>query len=91
MNMVETIKNLHNDVQMHKDDNERIMQYKELQEELNMKLMNIFDIIGNKLDKENGSSKCWSHRSPDEKGITRSANRHHHHSTRNSNRREHNK
>jgi hypothetical protein len=29
MNMVETIKNLHKDVQRHKADNERIMRYKD--------------------------------------------------------------
>ena len=39
MNMVETIKNLQKGVQIHKDDNERIMKAKEKKEDFNMKLM----------------------------------------------------
>jgi hypothetical protein len=39
------------------------------------------------LDKESGSSKSGSHRSPDEKRRTISVSRHHHHSLRHSNRR----
>ena len=39
------------------------------------------------MDKESGSRKLGSHRSPDEKRRTRSVNRHHHHSPRYSNRR----
>ena len=39
MNMVETIKNLQNDVQIHKDDNEGIMKSKEQHEELNVNLI----------------------------------------------------
>jgi hypothetical protein len=90
MNMVETIKNLQKDVQSHKDDNERLMKSKEQQEDFNMKLMQSLDIIEKKLDKENGSSKSGSHRSPEEKGRSRSVSRHHHHSPRHSNRRAHN-
>jgi hypothetical protein len=39
MNMVETIKNLQKDVQIHKANNERIMRAKEQQNDFNMKLM----------------------------------------------------
>ena len=39
MNMVETIKNLQKDVQIHKDDNERLMKDKEQQDDFNMKLL----------------------------------------------------
>jgi hypothetical protein len=39
------------------------------------------------LDKESGSKKSGSHRTPEEKGRSRSGSRHHHHSQRNSNRR----
>jgi hypothetical protein len=70
LNIVETIKKLQKDVQSHKDNNERLMKYKEQQEEFNMKLMQSLDIIENKLDKENGSSKSGSHRFPDEKRRT---------------------
>jgi hypothetical protein len=89
LNLVETIKNLQKDVQSHKDDNERLMKAKEQQEDFNMKLMQSLNIIENKLDKESGSSKSGSHRSPDEKRRTRSVSRHHHHSPRHSNRRTH--
>jgi hypothetical protein len=89
MNMVETIINLKKYVHIHKDDNERLMKSKEQQEEFNMKLMQSLDIIENKLDKENGSSKSGSHRSTEEKGRSRSVSRHHHHSQRHSNRRTH--
>jgi hypothetical protein len=52
-----------------------------------MKLMQSLDMIENKLDKENGSSKSGSHRYPREKGRSRSASRHHHRFQRHSNRR----
>jgi hypothetical protein len=39
MNMAETIKNLQNDVQSHKSNNERIMKEKEKQDDFNLKLM----------------------------------------------------
>jgi hypothetical protein len=80
MNMVETIKNLQRDVQIHKDDNERIMRAKENQEDFNMKLMQILNRIENKMDKESGSSKSGSHTSPDEKIRNISVSRHHCHS-----------
>jgi hypothetical protein len=48
------------------------------------------NIIENKLDKESGSSKSGSHRSPDEKRTTKFVRRHHHHSPRKSNKRAHN-
>jgi hypothetical protein len=67
MNMVETIKNLQKDVQIHKVANERLLISKEKQEEFNMKLMQRLNIIENKLDKESGSSKSESHGSRDEK------------------------
>jgi hypothetical protein len=41
------------------------------------------------MDKENDSRKSGSHRSPDERRITRSVGRHHHHFPRHSSRREH--
>ena len=56
-----------------------------------MKLMQILNIIENKLDKESGSSKLGSHGSPDEKRRTINVSRHHHHSSRNSNKRAHNR
>jgi hypothetical protein len=90
MNMVETIKNLNKDVQSHEDDNERIMRAKEKQEDFNMKLMQSLNIIEKKMDKESGSSKLGSHRSPNEKRRTRSVSRHHHHSPRHSNKQAHN-
>jgi hypothetical protein len=42
------------------------------------------------LDKESGSRKSGSHRYPNEKRITRSVSRHHHHSPSHSNKRAHN-
>jgi hypothetical protein len=89
INLVETLRKLQTDVQSHKDDNERLMKAKEQQEDFNMKLMKILDIIENKLDKESGSSKSGSHRTPEGKGRSRSDSRHHHHSQRHSNRRAH--
>jgi hypothetical protein len=79
------------DVQIHEADNERIKKVKEQQEDFNMKLMHILEIIENKLDKESGSRKSGSHRTPDEKIRTRSVSRHHQHSPRHSNKRAHNK
>jgi hypothetical protein len=46
------------------------MRDKEKQEEFNMKLMQNLNRIENKLDKESGSRKSGSHRSPDEKRRT---------------------
>jgi hypothetical protein len=62
---------------------------KEKQEDFNMKLMQSLNIIEKKLDKECGSRKSGSHRSPDEKRRTKSVSRHHHHSSRHSNKRVH--
>jgi hypothetical protein len=90
MNMVETIKNLQKNVQSHKVDNERLMRAKAQQYDFNMKLMQSFNRIENKLDKESGSSKSGSHRSLDEKRRTISVSKHHRHSPRYSNKREHN-
>ena len=91
MNIAKTIKNLQKDVQSHKADNVRLMRAKEQQYDFNMELLEGLNIIENKLDKESGSSKSESHRSPDEKRRTRSVRRHHHHSPRHSNKRAHNK
>jgi hypothetical protein len=55
-----------------------------------MKLLERLNIIENKLDKESGSRKSGSHRSPDEKRREISVSRHHHNSPRNSKKREHN-
>jgi hypothetical protein len=87
MNMVETIRKLKKDVQSHKVDNESLMKSKEQQEYFNMKSMKILDIIENKLDKENNSSKSGIHKTPEEKERERSGSRHHHHSQNHSHRR----
>ena len=87
MNMAYNIKNLQKDVQSHKADNERLMRAKEKQYEFNMKLLESLNRIEKKLNKESGSSKSGSHKSPDGKRRTRSVSRHHHHSPRYSNRR----
>jgi hypothetical protein len=89
MNMVETIKKLQKDVQIHKDDNERLMRAKEQQDNFNMKLLQSLNKIEKKLDKESGSRKSGSHKSHDEKRKSRSVRRHHHHSPRHSNKRNH--
>jgi hypothetical protein len=88
MNLVEIINFFQKDVQSYKGGNERIMKVKEKKEELNLNLMQILDIIENKMDKENDSRKSRSHKSPDEKGRTRSVRKNHLHSPRHSNRRE---
>jgi hypothetical protein len=67
------------------------MRAKEELEEFIMKLMQRFNKIENKLDKESGSNKSGIHNSPNDKRITRTVRRHHHHSLRHSNKREHNK
>jgi hypothetical protein len=54
-----------------------------------MKLMKSLDRIEKKLDKEIGSSKSGSHKTPEERGRSRSDSRHHHHSQRQSKRRAH--
>jgi hypothetical protein len=91
INMEETIKNLQKDVQSHKADNEMLMRDKEQQDDFNMELLESLNRIEKKLDKESGSSKLGSHKSHDEKRKTRSVSMHHHHSSRNSNKRSHNK
>jgi hypothetical protein len=88
--MMKIIKNLQKDVQIHQADNERLKRAKEKQEDFNMKLMQSLEIIEKKLDKESGSNKSGSHRSPDEERRERSGNRHHQHSQRHSKRRPHN-
>jgi hypothetical protein len=55
-----------------------------------MKLMHRLNRIEDKLDKESGSNKLGSHRSLDEKRRAKSVSRHHRHSPRHSNKREHN-
>jgi hypothetical protein len=90
INMVDTITNLEKDVQSHKYDNERIMRAKEQQDDFNMNLMQSLNIIEKKLDKESGSRKSGSHRSPNEKRRTISVSRHHHHSPRHSNKNKNN-
>ena len=56
-----------------------------------MNLMQSLNIIEKKLDKESGSRKSGSHRSPNEKIRTRSVSIHHRHSPRHSNKRAHKK
>ena len=89
MNMVETIRNLQKDVQIHKDDNERLMKSKEKQDDFNIKLIQSLDIIEKKMNKETESSKSRSHGSNDERRKTKSVDMNHHHSPRNSNKRSH--
>jgi hypothetical protein len=89
INLVETLRKLQTDVQIHKADNERIMKDKEQQEDFNMKLMKILEKIEKKLDKESGSNKSGSHATLEGKGRSRSDNRYHHHSQRHSHRRAH--
>jgi len=67
INLAETIIKLQTDVQSHKADNERLMKVKEQHEDLNMNLMKSLDIIEKKLDKESGSIKSGSHKTPEEK------------------------
>jgi hypothetical protein len=88
MNMVETIKNMQKDVQSHKADNERLMRAKEKQYDFNMKLLEGLNKIEKKLVKESDSRKFESRKPSDEKIKERSVSRHHHHSPRNSNKRE---
>jgi hypothetical protein len=67
------------------------MRAKEKRDDFNVKLMQILNKIENKLDKESGSRKSGSHRPSDEKRRKISVSRHHHHSPRHSNKREHKK
>jgi hypothetical protein len=62
------------------------MKAKEHQEVFNMKLMKILNKIDKKLDKENGSIKSGIHKSPDDKRISRSVRKHHHHPQKHSHR-----
>jgi hypothetical protein len=87
LNMVETIKNLQKDVQIHKADNESLMKAKEQQDDFNMMLLEGLNIIENKLVKESDSNKSGSQKSSEEKGKEKSDSRHHHHSQRHSNKR----
>jgi hypothetical protein len=48
------------------------MRAKEQQDDFNMNLMQSLNIIEKKLDKESGSSKSGSHKSPNEKRRKRS-------------------
>jgi hypothetical protein len=89
LTMAETIKNFQKDVQSHKVDNERLMRAKEQQDDFNMKLLESLNRIEKKLDKESGSRKSGSHKSPDGKRRTRSVSKNHHHSPRHSNKRSH--
>jgi hypothetical protein len=71
INLVETIKGtikgLQKYVQRYKFDHERLMKAKEQEDESNVKLMQILDIIENKMDKETQTSRLISPRSHDEK------------------------
>jgi hypothetical protein len=90
VSMMKIIKNLQKDVQMHQEDNKRLMISKEKQGDFNMNLMRSLEIIENKLDKESGSNKLENHMTLDEERIGRSGSRHHQHSWRHSKRRPHN-
>jgi hypothetical protein len=52
MNLVETIKGMHKDVQIYKDDNERLMRDMAQQDDFNIKLMQSLQKIEKKMDKE---------------------------------------
>jgi hypothetical protein len=54
-----------------------------------MKLIKILNIIEKNSDKESGSNKSGSHKTPEGKGRSRSVSRHHHHSQWKSKRRAH--
>jgi hypothetical protein len=84
INVVETIKRLHKDVQTYKADNERLMKSKEQQDGFNINLMQSLDEIEKTMDKETESIKSRSRRSHDQRRKTRSVDRHHHHSPKNS-------
>jgi nicotinamide riboside kinase len=60
MNLVETINGLQKDVQIYKDDNERLMKSKVQQDDFNIKLMQSLDKIENKMDKETQTSRSRS-------------------------------
>ena len=90
MGMMKIIKNCKKEVQIHQADNKKIMKSREQQGDFNMKLMQSLERIENKLDKESVSSKLGCHNSHDEKRRTISVSRHHRHSPRHSNKREHN-
>jgi hypothetical protein len=90
VSMMKIIKNLQKYVQIHQEDNKRLKRSKEQHEEFNMKLMQILEIIENKLDKESESIQSGSHRFPDEERRSRSVNKHHQHSQKHSHRRAHN-
>jgi hypothetical protein len=60
MNLVQTIKNLHRYVLSYKVDNDRLIKYKEYQCGINIKMLQILDIIEKKLDKDIQSSKLKS-------------------------------
>jgi hypothetical protein len=53
MNLVDTIKNFQKDVQIYKDDNERLIKDKDKHDEFKIKLMQRLEKIEKKMDKEN--------------------------------------
>jgi hypothetical protein len=89
MNLVDTIKSLQKDVQIYKVDKERLIKYKENQYEFYINLLQRLDKTKKKMDKETKSSKSVIHRSHDKRRPTKSVDRNHNHSPRNSTRRAH--
>jgi hypothetical protein len=87
--MMNIIKNLQKDVQIHQENNERLKRAKEQQEDFNMKLMWSLERIEDNLDKESSSNKLGSHGTPNKKGRSRSGSRHHQHSQKHSHKRVH--
>jgi hypothetical protein len=85
--MMNIIKNLQKEVQIHQANNKRLMRAREQQGEFNMKLMQWLERIENKFDKESGSSKSGSHGTPDEERRGRSGRKHHQHFQKNSHKR----
>jgi hypothetical protein len=82
--MVEIIKGLQKYVQSYTFKNERLMKSKKQQDGFNIALMQSLDTIEKEMDKETESSKSRSSRFHDDRRKTRSVDRNHHHSQKNS-------
>jgi hypothetical protein len=88
-NMMKIIEILQKDTQTHRADNRKLMKARDQQGEFNLKMIQILERIEKKLDKESGSSKTGSRRTPEKKGRSRSVTRHHRHSLKHFNKRTH--
>jgi hypothetical protein len=88
-NMMKIIEILQKDTQTHRADNRKLMKARDQQGEFNLKMIQILERIEKKLDKESGSRKTGSRRTPEKKGRSRSVTRHHRHSLKHFNKRTH--